>query len=145
MREDKDLEEILSRIAMRYYKDVHEGKRECCKSKYPIGYEVLNYNEFVNILNDCRIVFINYYSPYCPYCEMFYPIYVAIGKKYSGRAAFLRVNVYSSPELVYAYNVLSTPTTLCFVDKKLVYSIPGYVPYDTFEKIVSNIINRSKC
>ena len=139
---DRELDAILERMARRY---VSRKTSPCCKKEYPVGYEIKGVEEVSELTSNCRVVFINFYSPMCPYCDLFYPVYMEIGRKYNGNAVFARQNVATNPELAWRYNVLMTPTTIVLVDGKPAYQIQGYIPKEYFEETVKNILVETQC
>lgn len=143
MKLDEDINSILNRLARRYVSKTIP--RQCCNMKLPVGYEIRSGREIEELVRDCRILFVNFYSTYCPYCKIFHKVFTEVGRKYRGRAGFIRLNVDYDVETAWKYNVMATPSTIAFVDGKPVTLIPGYVPYETFEVIVQRILREAGC
>ncbi len=140
---DRELDTILDRLVRRYMS--REYSIGCCKKIYPVGLEIKSIKEVDELTSNCRIVFINFYSPMCPYCELFYPIYMEVGRKYNGKAVFARFNVTYSPETAWRYNVLMTPTTIALIDKKPSLHLKGYLPREYFEEAVKKVLIETNC
>ncbi len=143
MENDAELNKILNELIRKYM--TKEKISLCCKTVYPVGKEVRSEEEIDDLINKCRIVFINFYSPTCPYCELFYPVYISVGSKYKEKAAFIRFNVIYSPEVAWRYNVMATPTTVAIVDGEIVAHIPGYIPENVFDEVVKRILKKASC
>ncbi len=141
---DEEVKALLNRLALRI---VQEKQREmkCCKSHVEIGYKIADRKELTRVFEICRAVFINFYSPICPHCEMFKHVFYSIAKKYHSKAAFVRINVFDVPESVREYSVLGVPTTIVIVDGNEYDRIVGYVPKNVFERIVLMTLDKIGC
>ncbi len=141
MEEDRELENIIRKMLMKRAL----SRTICCQKTVPAGYEITSRKELEQLISNCRVVFINFYSPLCPYCEMFKPIYLRVARKYSDKAVFARSNTAYSPELAWSFNVMATPTTVALVNGKVVVYIPGYIDEITFNEIVLKTLSKAGC
>lgn len=141
---DKEVEALLNRLALRI---VQEKRRmmKCCKSRIEANHKITSIKELAKVLEICRAVFINFYSPMCPHCEMFKHVFYSVAKKYHNKAAFVRINVFDVPESVREYSVLGVPTTIVIVDGGEYDRIVGYVPKSVFEQRVLTTLDRIGC
>ena len=153
---DHEVKEILDKIADRI---IGKGRREdeiehviirtnCCEmAKYvkePVV-EISSLDELKNALRKCRVVFVNAYTTYCPYCKLFHPIFENVARKFKGKAGFIRVNLDYAMDVAYAYYIMSTPTTLVIINGKLIDRILGYIDEYEFEAYVEEILRRENC
>ena len=143
MEIDEDISAILDKLARKY--SSRPIARLCCSMKLPIGYEIRSGREIEELKKNCRVLFVNFYSTYCPYCKIFHKVFIDVGRKYRGRAGFIKLNVDYDIETAWKYNIMSTPSTIAFVDGKPVTLIPGYVPHETFEMIVRRVLSEAGC
>lgn len=141
---DEEIKALLNKLALRI---VQEKQKEikCCKSEVEIGYKVANRKELTRVFKICRAVFINFYSPICPHCEMFKHVFYNVAKKYHNKAAFVRINIFDVPESVHEYGVLGVPTTIAIVDGSEYDRIVGYASKNVFEQLVKTILSRIDC
>lgn len=63
----------------------------------------------------------------CPHCRAMEPLVQRLAAEYAGRVPFYRVNVEADPDLVWAYQVMSTPTFVVFRDSDPVGELAGEV------------------
>ncbi len=140
---DEELNELLERLAHRYIS--RSLTQPCCREPPPVGLEVRSWNEIQGIMRKCRVLFVNFYSTYCPYCRIFHRVFIDVGRMYRGRAGFVMINVEHDPETAWRYNIMSTPTTIAFIDGEPATMIPGYVPHHVFQSIVERVLEKAGC
>ena len=139
---DEYLEKVLEQLARKISRRV---ERKCCKRVVEVGHEILSPSELHSILSICKAVFINFYSTTCPHCEIFKLIFLRVGRKYQGKAAFIRLNVLYAPEVAYEYGVLGLPTTIALIDGTVYDRVVGYVPERFFEEHVKSVLIKAGC
>jgi len=146
---DEEVEKLISRLAEEIMRERLSGGRSgtnpCCRVLHKNFSEVGSVSELSNLLKQCKLVFINFYSTYCPHCMLFDRVFRTVGAKYSDTALFIKVNVMSSPEIAIAYYVMGVPTTVAVVDGVEVNRVVGLVPSSTFEAFVKNVIESYPC
>ncbi len=142
---DPEVEKLLRKIMSKTLVSASARSSACCIRDYPPGYEIKSEAELEELIKTCKVVFINYYSPVCPYCELFAPIYTKIASKYRGKAVFARVNVAVAPELAWRYYVMATPTTIALYKGKPVQGVPGYIEEEYFEELVKEVLREAGC
>lgn len=144
---DEELRRIIDKIAQSTVTPLKSSEKKCCRSDVKVKglIVVKSYEEFTYIMKLCKLTFVLITSKYCPYCYMFKPVFARIAKLYEGKAAFVEVNADYMPEIAWYYNVLSTPTTVVIVDGSPVDAVVGYIPFDSFNKYVTEILYRVGC
>lgn len=80
---DPEVERILRRYMAKLY------ERPCCSVRVPPGYEVKDRGEYEMLISSCKVAFVMFYGPLCPYCELFEPVFKSVGSRYTDRAAFI--------------------------------------------------------
>lgn len=152
---DPEVREILERMAERITcgesrvssKKV-DSLGSCCeiaKHYHEPVIEIRSLDEFKETISKCRVVFMNAYTTYCPYCRLFHPVFERVAERFRGKAGFVRVNLDYVLEIAYAYYIMGTPTTLVIIDGKPVDRILGYVDEYELEAYVEEILRREKC
>lgn len=152
---DNEVKEILDKIANKIVSRGRRGEMDhtiieakCCEiakyAKEPV-IEISSLSELKNTLRKCRVVFVNAYTTYCPYCRLFHPVFESVARKFKGKAGFIRVNLDYAMDVAYAYYIMGTPTTLVIIDGEPVDRILGYVDEDEFEAYVEEILRRENC
>ena len=101
---------------------------------------VLTEENFDDVIKNNKLVLVDCWAEWCAPCHLYEPIYKRVAEKYKGKAIFGRLNVDDNPKIADKYNVLNIPTTLVFVNGKLVDSLVGAVDEETLESIVTKYI-----
>ncbi|MEM1896103.1 MAG: thioredoxin family protein [Ignisphaera sp.] len=147
--ESDELNEILSRIASGMASNVSKIKtveKSCCKAYLSKGaISVRTYDEFIQAVGICKVAFVLITTTVCPYCQLFKPIFAKVAKVYSDRAVFIEVNADYVPEIAMIFHVYSTPTTLVLYNGRLVDTVIGYIPYNSFENYVRETLYSIGC
>ena len=98
---------------------------------------ILTEENFDDVIKNNKLVLVDCWAEWCAPCHLYEPIYKRVAEKYKGKAIFGRLNVDDNPKIADKYNVLNIPTTLVFVNGKLVDSLVGAVDEETLESIVT--------
>ncbi|MEM1599814.1 MAG: thioredoxin [Sulfolobaceae archaeon] len=101
---------------------------------------VLTEENFDDVIKNNKLVLVDCWAEWCAPCHLYEPIYKRVAEKYKGKAIFGRLNVDDNPKIADKYNVLNIPTTLIFVNGKLVDSLVGAVDEEILESIVTKYI-----
>lgn len=143
---DEELREILARMKMRLLEEAEEATR-CCRLARALepGHDIVDPRELLEVLRGCRVAFVMFYSPTCPYCRALTPIFLALAEEYGDRAAFVRVNTYRHPQLATHYGVMGVPTVIVFVNGEPVTGFSGLVDPEDFENLVRDTLRRAEC
>lgn len=129
-----ELDTLIREIAKRL-----EEKAEKIVKKEDVTITVTDSN-IDEILSKNRVVFIDCWAPWCAPCHIYEPIYKKIAEKYKDKAIFGRLNVDENPKTADKYNVMNIPTTLIFVNGKLVDQIVGAVEEEMLEEYVKKYV-----
>jgi len=142
----REIEEILEKLKEKIILETLSSRSGCCKTK-PSGrpVEVRSLRELQELERGCRVLFIMFYSPTCPYCRAFAPLFAEAAGIYGDKAAFARVNVYELPEAAAMYGVMGVPTTIAVVDGRPVFRLVGLVDPETFEEAILRALERAGC
>ncbi len=79
------------------------------------------------VLSEPRPVLVEFWSPNCAACQAMEPRLLSVAAEYGDRVAFFRVRVDEEEDLVWAYEVMSTPTFIAFRDSEPVGALAGDV------------------
>ncbi len=148
---DSELEHIIERMAnriIRLRKEDVKTRKECCSTSIASGEPVIeatSLSEIKKIADKCKIVFVNAYTTYCPYCRMFHPVFEYVAEKYKDKAGFVKVNLDYAMDVAYAFYIMGTPTTIVLVNGKPVDRIMGYVDEYELEAYVEELLKREGC
>ncbi len=79
------------------------------------------------VLSEPRPVLVEFWSSKCAVCRVMEPRIQSVATEYGHRVVFFRVDVEQEEDLVWAYEVMSTPTVIAFRDSEPVGSLSGEV------------------
>ena len=79
------------------------------------------------VLSEPRPVLVEFWSSNCAVCKVMEPRIQSVATEYRDRVVFFRVKVGQEEDLVWAYEVMSTPTFIAFRDSEPVGSLAGEV------------------
>ena len=90
--------------------------------------------DFDKLIKTEKLVFIDYYAPWCSPCKKMMPMIESLKKEYKGKIRIVKVNTDASKELVVKQNVTGVPSLQLYKNGKRVFNYSGYI---TKEKLVS--------
>ncbi len=142
---EPELREVLNRITVEFVRKPSETRSvKCCKAF--AGFKsIRSYEELTDALSRCKVIFVLITTTFCPYCQMFKPIFARVAKEFGGMAAFIEANADYVPEVAEEFGVYSTPTTITIVDRKAVDAVVGFMPYPHFRGYVEEVLKYAKC
>ncbi len=141
MSMDPELRKALERVIAR----LTASGRECCSRASRVPVEARSLQHLLEAVKSCRAVMVTFYSPTCPYCRAFAPIYAEAAEKYGDRMLFLRVNTYRLPEAAALFNIMGVPTTLGFANGSPVTLLYGYADLEELEAAVREALRKADC
>jgi len=92
------------------------------------------------VLGSDRPVMVEFWSPNCSACRTMEPRLQAVARDYGDRVRFFRVDVTEEEDLVWAYEVMSTPTFIAYRDAEPVGALYGEVDPTELANLVEDAI-----
>ena len=74
--------------------------------------------------------FVEFYSLWCPSCQVMSGLLNEVGPEYIGKAKFFKLNVSKNPTAHVPYDISGVPTIIAFKDGEAVDRLVGLVPID---------------
>ena len=137
---------ILERVKERLIREVTSKHRRCCPRNGRGGLiEVKSLEELLSYVDGCNASIVTFYSPTCPYCRAFAPIYAEGAREYGDIIPFLRVNTWTLPEAAHIFNVMGVPMTFGIARGKPVAVLYGYGEYEQLEELVRRTLEAASC
>lgn len=89
----------------------------------------INYDQFQNMMEEEKLVMVDFWAPWCSYCRRINPAYEKIAEQYGGQIAVVKVNIDEEPRLA---------------EKEMIEVIPTLVLYRNGEAVSSIVAPESK-
>lgn len=101
-------------------------------------HDIATESELEGVLRGSDTVIIDFWSPVCPPCKAFAPVFEEASRRHPG-VAFCRVNTREEEELSGAFEVEHIPTLLAIRDRVLVAAQPGYLSGEQMDDLLRQI------
>ena len=88
------------------------------------------------VLKATTPVLVDFYADWCGPCKMAEPILDELSNTYTGKVAFVKVNVDEAGEVAGKYGVMSIPTTILFNKGAEVSRQVGFAGKESFESLL---------
>lgn len=87
------------------------------------------------VLDETKIVLVDFYADWCAPCKMLAPIVEEVAKE-NQNVKFVKINVDESPNLAMEYDIMSIPTLIVIKKGKEINRMVGLVDKSELSKIV---------
>jgi thioredoxin-like negative regulator of GroEL len=101
-------------------------------------HEIATESELAGILETADTVIIDFWSPVCPPCKAFAPVFEEAAGR-NPEVAFCKVNTREDEELSGAFEVEHIPTLVVIRDRILVASQPGYLQGEVLDDLIGQV------
>lgn len=86
------------------------------------------------VLDDKKIVFVDFYADWCGPCKITAPIIEGLSEEYKDKIKFVKINVDNNQELASQYGIFSIPTFIIFKNGQIVNQFAGGRSKDDFDR-----------
>lgn len=102
--------------------------------------QVVNNNNFKEILASSKVVLVDFWAAWCGPCRMLSPTVDDVAEEYAGKIEVAKCNVDDAEEIAAAYGIRSIPTLIYFKDGEVADKTVGVVSKAEIEKRINNLL-----
>ena len=96
-------------------------------------------SDWDSLITDKKLLAVDFWAPWCPYCMKLKPILEAVAKEYTN-VKFAKVSVDQEQEIASKYGILGIPVIKFFCEGKEVGEIVGYVSEPVLKSRIDEVI-----
>ncbi len=109
--------------------------------EFPAGsVEIFDWNFQNEVLSFPGPVLVEFYAPWCGYCQRLAPVIEQLSAQYAGRVKVAKLNVDQNPAMASKYQIRSTPSLYFFKGGQMMDQILGAVPKGEIERRLTAIL-----
>jgi len=131
MSENKEIETLLEKIIEKLIDSLKREREEATKKITLVKEvkEIIGRESFEEFIKSNKITIVCFYSPRCPACKRYLPIFNNVAKKFFPKIAFGVLNIKDprNREVVLDKEVFIIPTTTIYIDGKEITKKTGYM------------------
>ena len=102
--------------------------------------KVATNSNFTELLQDSKLVIVDFWATWCGPCRMLSPILDEVEEEMSDKISVVKVNVDDADEIAAQYRIMSIPTLLFVKNGEIVDKTVGAMPKPALlEKIKANL------
>ncbi|KTD16155.1 thioredoxin [Legionella jordanis] len=99
----------------------------------------LKAEQFEAIVENNKIVFIDFWAEWCAPCKQFAMVYEKVAQQ-NPNVYFAKINIEEETELAEVFQIRSIPHLMIFKDGIVIYSEAGSMPESTLKELVKQAI-----
>lgn len=102
----------------------------------------MEHDEFNALIHSEKLVFVDFYAPWCAPCRKMMPMIDSLKTEYQGKISIVKINVDASKKLAKELGIAGVPYLVLYHKGKAVFSHNGLIKRDELEKIFENMMNK---
>ena len=83
----------------------------------------INHKEFQELLNEGKVLLVDYWAPWCSYCRRIGPAYDKVAEQWGEQLVVAKVNIDDNPQLANAEQIEMIPTLVIYKNGKAISSV----------------------
>ncbi len=92
------------------------------------------------VLSSKTLTAVDFWAPWCPFCNKLKPIFEEVAKEYSNKIVFAKVDVDVEQEIASKHGIMGIPVIKFFCEGKEVGELVGYMPKDQLTKEIDKVV-----
>ncbi len=100
----------------------------------------MEFDEFNALIHSEKLVFVDFYAPWCAPCRKMMPMIDSLKTEYQGKISIVKINVDASKKLAKELGIASVPYLVLYHKGIAEFSHNGLIKRDELEKIFENSI-----
>ncbi|MFQ3580071.1 MAG: thioredoxin domain-containing protein [Bacteroidales bacterium] len=97
-------------------------------------------SQYMNLVNNDRLVFIDFYAPWCIPCKEMMPMIMELKNEYEGKIKVEKINTDASKELTTQLQLQSVPYLVLYKNGTIVYKKEGKATKDELKKVFNEAL-----
>jgi thioredoxin 2 len=102
--------------------------------------EVFDWNFKSEVLDFPGPVVVEFFAPWCGYCQRLAPVIEEVGREYAGRVKVALLNIDLNGKTASEYGIQSTPTLFFYKKGRLTGRVQGALPKEEIERHVNSLL-----
>ena len=102
--------------------------------------EVFDWNYKSEVLDFPGPVVVEFYAPWCGYCQKLAPLIDELAREYAGRVKVVQINIDLNGKTASEYGIQGTPTLVFFKNGRPMNRAQGALPKDEMERHFRNLL-----
>ena len=102
----------------------------------------MNKEQFQKLMEEGRVVLVDYWAPWCSYCRRIAPAYEKIGEQYGSEIVVAKVNVDEEPLLSHQEQIEVIPTLVLYRDGKAIGSVVAPASKAAIEEFIEENLRK---
>lgn len=99
-------------------------------------------DEFNALINSEKLVFIDFYAPWCAPCRKMMPMIDSLKTEYQGKITIVKINVDASKKLMKELGIASVPYLVLYYKGMSNFSHNGLIKRDELERLLESSIKK---
>ena len=93
------------------------------------------------VLQDKRLVMIDFWAVWCGPCRMIAPTVEELAKEYAGKMKVAKLNTDENPDIASKYKIMGIPTIMFFKGGQRVDQVVGAVPKNQLKSKIDSLLS----
>lgn len=102
----------------------------------------MEFDEFNALINPEKLVFVDFYAPWCAPCRKMMPMIDSLKIEYKDKITIVKINVDASKKLMKEVGIVGVPYLVLYYNGVSIFSHNGLIKRDELEKLLETSIDK---